>query len=625
MKHIVFDCEIFANRFLFCGRVLENRNLIVIWGHQPDAIEQLREVMNSPCTFVSFNGYRFDLPVISAFLSGMDQGALKKMSNDIIEKEIQPWQVYRKLRLKELEVDHIDLIDVAPGTFSSLKAYGSRMHTRWLKDIPFEHNAELTDEQCVDVEAYCVNDLDTTEELFNKLSLEIQLRVDMGAKYDSDFRSKSDSQMAEAVFVKKLNMTRAKSAVPYHVNYKIPHFVHFDSLELTNIAKKIEEHDFLVDQATGHVIFPAFLKEKIKLNSGEYQMGVGGLHSTHDKKVCHVSSDDYIVMDLDAASYYPMIAILCKLIPQNTGEKFIQVYKEMIDQRLEAKRLWKDAEKVNDEKTIKEQKSIADTLRIAVNGTFGKTASRWSPLYSPDLMIAITITGQLTLLSLIEKLEAVGVTTLSANTDGIALGGSRVAMERVLTVVGDFETMSGFEFEYTPYRVLAMKDVNNYIAVKRNRKVKAKGIYAQQSLSKNPNAQVCSEAVSEWLANGTPFMDTIQASSIEGFLSARSVTGGGAQGSVFLGRVVRWYNSTDKSLPPLTYVKNGNKVPKTDGARAYMVIDKSGELPDDLDYQWYYKEAISIATNVGAGEFLTEQERQLIAPPPKVKKTKVKS
>jgi hypothetical protein len=240
-------------------------------------------------------------------------------------------------------------------------------------------------------------------------------------------------------------------------------------------------------------------------------------------------------------------------------------------------------------------------------------------------MIAITITGQLTLLSLIEKLEAVGVTTLSANTDGIALGGSRVAMERVLTVVGDFETMSGFEFEYTPYRVLAMKDVNNYIAVKRNRKVKAKGIYAQQSLSKNPNAQVCSEAVSEWLANGTPFMDTIQASSIEGFLSARSVTGGGAQGSVFLGRVVRWYNSTDKSLPPLTYVKNGNKVPKTDGARAYMVIDKSGELPDDLDYQWYYKEAISIATNVGAGEFLTEEERQLIAPPPKVKKTKVKS
>jgi hypothetical protein len=445
----------------------------------------------------------------------------------------------------------------------------------------------------------------------------------MGERYGEDFRSKSDSQMAEAVFVKKLNMTRTKSIVPEFVTYKTPHFVKFDSAELTNIAKRIEEHEFLVDQATGHVIFPAFLKDKIKLGAGEYQMGVGGLHSTHDKKICHVSTDDYIVVDLDAASYYPMIAILCKLIPQNTGEKFIQIYKEMIDQRLEAKRLWKAAEKVNDEKTIKEQKSIADTLRISVNGTFGKTASRWSPLYSPDLMIAITITGQLTLLSLIEKLEAVGVTTLSANTDGIAIGGSRVAMERVLNVVSEFETMSGFEFEYTPYRVLAIKDVNNYIAVKKNRKVKSKGIYAEQSLSKNPNAQVCSEAVSNWLAFGTPLQDTIRKSSVEGFLSARSVTGGGKQGDIYLGRVVRWYNSTDASLPPLTYVKNGNKVPKTDGARAYMILEK--ELPKDLDYQWYYKEAINIAINVGAGEFLTEEERQLVAPPPKVKKTKVKS
>lgn len=623
MKHVVFDTEIFANRFLFCGRVLENRNLIVIWGHQPDAIERLREVMESGCTFVSFNGIRFDLPVISAFLSGMAQVDLKKMSNDIIELEVQPWQVYKKMRIKELEVDHIDLMEVAPGTFSSLKAYGSRMHMRWLKDLPFDHMSELTDIQCMEVEAYCINDLDTTEELFNRLKLEIQLRIDVGSKNGEDFRSKSDSQMAEAVFVKKLGMTRAKASVPYHVNYKVPHFVKFNSHELSELATRIEDHEYLINQATGHVIFPDFLKQKVKLNAGEYQMGVGGLHSTHDKKACYVSTKDYIVMDLDAASYYPNIAINCKLIPQNTGEKFIQVYKEMITQRLEAKRLWKEAEKVNDKQTIIEQKSIADSLRIAVNGTFGKTASKWSPLYSPDLMIAITLTGQLTLLSLIEKLETAGVTTLSANTDGIAIGGSRDAMERVLNVVYDFEQMSGFEFEYTPYRVLAMKDVNNYIAVKKNRKIKAKGIYAEQSLSKNPNAQVCSEAVANWLAFGTPFQDTIRASSIEGFLSARSVTGGGKQGDIYLGRVVRWYNSTDNTLPPLTYKTNGNKVPKTDGARACMVLPDS--LPEDLDFEWYRKEAIKIATNVGAGEFLTEEERQLIAPPPKVRKTKVKS
>ena len=66
-------------------------------------------------------------------------------------------------------------------------------------------------------------------------------------------------------------------------------------------------------------------------------------------------------------------------------------------------------------------KTTSETLKISLNGTFGKLASRYSVLYSPDLMLAVTLTGQLTLLMLIERLEKLGVETLSANTDGIAV------------------------------------------------------------------------------------------------------------------------------------------------------------------------------------------------------------
>ena len=603
MATIVFDTEIFDNIFLFCGRVVENRELIVIWNDQEGYQERLKEVMESGCTFVSFNGNKFDLPFITAAIAGMPQDKLKMLANAIIEQELMPWDVYRRLKLKEPEIDHIDLIEVAPGTFSSLKAYGARMHMPILQDMPFRHDEFIFYEQYMDVLDYCVNDIDTTEALYNNLKGAMDIRVTMGKEYGIDFRSKSDTQMAETAFVKRLELRRGQREIPEHITYSMPDFIKFDSPQLKELAERIQETVYLMNQKTGHVILPDFLaKEQVKLNNGTYQLGVGGIHSTHDTKVCHVASKDYIITDIDAASFYPSIIINCNLIPQNMGQRFIDEYRAIYHRRLEAKR--------------KGDKAVNETLKISLNGTFGKTASRWSPLYSPDLALAITLTGQLTLLSLIEKLETVGAVTLSANTDGIAIGFpyNEVSIE-VERVVKEFSELSKFEFEYTPYRVLAIKDVNNYIAITSGKKVKAKGLYAEQDLKKNPTAQICSKAVANWLLSGESFEKTLKTGEFKEFISARGVTGGGVQGKEYLGKVVRWYMSTDKSLPPLTYRTNGNQVPKTEGARACMRIN--GAFPDDLDWEWYRKEAIKIAVAVGAEEFLTDEERALVAPPPK--------
>lgn len=609
---IVFDTELLAGRFFFGGRVVENRNLIRIWGDEKNAGQKLQEVLDSGCLFVSFNGIKFDLPVIAAVIKGLPYVQIKKIADIIVNDNAQPWQVYRSYALREPEIDHIDLIEVAP-SFVGLKSYGARMHMPWLKDLPYPHDVEsLTDEQFAEVERYCINDLDTTEKLYKELNPQMKLREQMSLEYGVDMRSKSDTQMAEQAFIRRLNLRRHNSAVPYSINYKMPEFITFDALYLQELAQKIQTHEYIMNQSTGHVTLPDFLgKDKVKLGEGTYQLGVGGIHSTHDKKVCYVANEDYVIVDIDAASYYPSIILNCNLIPQNTGQKFLDEYRAIYSRRIEAKKAG--------------NKAIADGLKVPLNGSFGKMASRWSPLYSPDAALAITLTGQLTLLSLIEKLESLeGVRCLSANTDGIAMWTPKTVFGDVKNVVSEFEKQTGFEFEYTPYRVLAMKDVNNYFAVKTDKKIKTKGIYAEQSLSKNPNAQICSQAVGQWLAFGTPFEDTIHSSSIEGFISARSVTGGGVQGDTYLGKVVRWYMTTDTSLPPLTYAKNGNKVPKTEGARAAMIIDKSAPLPADLDYTWYIKEACRIASDIGAGEYLTQEQIALITPPLKIRKPRSK-
>ena len=600
MSTQVFDSETLPNYTLVAFKNVDTGERVRFRRHEPDAPARLAAFLTQPdSTFIGFNSLSFDAVVLAAFCAGRCEAEIKRIASDIIENRLQPWIAMRKYGLRELRYDHVDLIEVAP-SFVGLKAYGARMYMPVLQDMPLAHDEEITEEQRVEVDAYCDNDLDTTEALLRRLDAQLLIRVQMSRLYNVDLRSKSDSQMAEQAFIKTLGLSRKDNKVPDTITYTPPAFIRFEDPALQALLERTESHVFSMNKATGHVILPDFLgAEQVIFGSGSYQLGVGGIHSTHDKSVCHVAGGDAL-FDIDVTSYYPSIILNCGLVPEGLGQPFLDEYRNIYDKRIAAKRAG--------------DKAVMDTLRIALNGTFGKLASRWSVLYAPDLMLAVTLTGQFTLLMLIEALEDMGAIILSANTDGIAISCSRALFPLVEKVVADFTVLSGYNFEYTHYRALAMKDVNNYFAVKTDRSLKAKGIYAALSLSKNTSAQVCSDAVGQWLAQGTPLLETIKNAGFTGFLSARNVTGGGQQAGKYLGKVVRWYQSTDPSLEPLKYVKNGNKVPKTDGARACMVIDPDGQHPEDLDYHWYLCEALKIAKAVGCARFLTPEEIQLITP-----------
>ena len=587
MSTIVFDTEIYSNLFLFAGKVLESGKYFYIWGHEDDSRQMLKDLFASQNTFVSFNGIRFDMPVISFFMSGKTIAQTKQLANDIIEQNLMSWVVEKEHKFKIPVIDHIDLIEVAP-SFVSLKTYGARMNMPLIQDLPFHHASEIKADDFDLVAKYCENDLDTTEELYMRLQGQIQLRVEISKEYGFDARSKSDSQVAENMFLKRLGLKKGVQHVPNSVRYNAPKFINFKRNDLNELRDRMQSHVYEVRPTSGHVELPAFLREDlVKIGEGIYQMGVGGLHSTHDRKVCYVTDDEYCVMDFDVASYYPAIMLNCNLIPMNTGEKFLNEYRRLFERRLAGKKAGNMV--------------IADTLRIALNGTFGKTANKYSPLYSPDVMINITLTGQLTLLLLIETLENEGVKVISANTDGIMLYYKKSWGIDVSTIINEFSALTGFMFESTPYRAVALKDVNNYYAVKKDRKVKIKGIYAEPTLSKNPTAPIVSKAVAEWLAHGKPFEETFMSQDITDFISVRNVTGGGVQGETHLGRVVRWYQTIDQ-LPPITYASNGNKVAKTDGARACMRLPDS--IPADLDFNWYLAAAKKTVSDIGAARFL---------------------
>jgi hypothetical protein len=587
---LIWDYEIARNGWFVGFMNPTTREVAWIDDTDPDRWRKFRQLMQWGGTLCGFNSRSFDMVILAACMADRPCNQVKIIGDTVIKDRLWPWAAYRQFGLKEPMIDGIDLIEPAP-SFVSLKAYGARMNSKTIQDLPYDHRLPWTQGIREETRAYCVNDLSTTVELYDELAGEIKLRVEVGAKYGIDCRSLSDTQMAGAIFDERLNLRRSKHKIPKTVTYTPPAYLDkAKHPELRKLIMEMRNHEYVVNQGNGHVYLPGHIAEVRNFLGGIYQPGVGGLHSKHDRKVCYLSNSEVEYVEIDAASYYPSILIQAGMAPAGLGQKFIREYQAIYDQRMAAKR---SGDTVTNE-----------SLKISLNGSFGLTAAKHSTLYDPSVMLFITLTGQLTLLQLIEWVYACGADCVSANTDGIVVAiptGRRPEVEEAVT---RYEKLTGYVFEYTNYKTLAMKDVNNYYAVTQGGKIKRKGIYAPPSLRKNASASVCANAVQAWLVTGKSIGESVREGAVVDYLSARNVTGGGVQGDTFLGKVVRWYMTTEPDYPPLTYKKNGNKVPKTEGAKACMTIKSYEVHPPDLDYEWYHAEAVKIACSIGAERFL---------------------
>ena len=580
----VIDTEVYKDYFLLSVLIPRTGDLYefeMYKGH-PFPCAQAKLLLRS-LRLVSFNGINFDMLLIGQAIKGDDCQTLKDLANAIIVDGKKPWE----LDATPFACDHIDLIEVAPG-MASLKIYGGRMHSPKLQDLPIEPDASIRPEDREVLRRYCVNDLKTTLDLYNKLLPQIELRERMSEQYGIDLRSKSDAQIAETVISRGVadargeDVTRPRIAPGTTFMYQVPTFIKFKTQALHDILLLVKRSEFIVPES-GKVEMPTELaKASIRIGKSVYKMGIGGLHST-EKNASHYASDDVVLIDRDVASYYPAIILRLGLMPGQMGEHFLSVYSQIVQRRLEAKRL-KD--------TV-----TADALKITINGSFGKFGSKWSRLYSPPLLIQTTITGQLCLLMLIEALEEAGIPVVSANTDGVVMACSTHLLNALGAAVADWESKTGFDTEETRYAALHSRDVNNYVAIKTDGSVKLKGAYAKPGLMKNPTNEVCIDAVLAFLKDYTPIEETIRAcTDITKFVTVRQVNGGALdQQQRFLGKAVRWYYGKGV-VGPIRYKKNGYTVARSEGARAIM--DLPTIFPDDIDYDWYVAEAKSILGDI---------------------------
>lgn len=613
----IYDVESYENYFIVSFKCVHTGK-VVCFERSPDKDfdgELLRWMMFKFCT-IGFYSQAYDMPLVFAACQGFSPQVLKAITNALIVDELWPRDVAKqfKFRIPFDLINQIDLIEVAP-LDGSLKLYAARMQAQRLQDLPFHPNHVLTREEANIIKHYNVNDLDNTLLLYNELLPEIKLRERLGAEYNQDLRSRSDAQIAEAVIASELaKLTGSYPAKPRSnvtsVRYEAPAWVGYVSPDLRAAVDRLEAAVFPLD-GNGSPMWPEGLGDREKTKTGYtwtlkarigqsvYKLGMGGLHSS-EKNVAHIATDDVYLIDRDVASYYPRIILNEKLFPAHLGVAFLHVYEGIVNKRLAAKKSG--------------DKTTANALKITINGGFGKFGNQYSLLYSPKLLLQVTITGQLALLMLIEMIEHHGIPVVSGNTDGIVIKCPKTRYDDLLAVIAQWEQITGFETEETRYKAIYARDVNNYFAVKEKGEpdgktladrlgVKVKGSYAEVGsalnsvLSKNAEHLVCSDAVLHAITSNTPVAHTIEnCRDIRRFTTIRKVNGGAQKNNVFIGKVIRWYYAKD-CPGPIRYIESGNVVGKTEGARPLM--DLPPAFPTDVDFDWYNVKAEEILEEIG--------------------------
>jgi hypothetical protein len=538
---------------------------------------------------ITFNGSHFDIPILALALTGADCALLKKACDAIINGNMKSWIFEKAFGVRIPKLDHIDLIDVAPG-IASLKVYGGRLHAPKMQDLPIEPNELILPEERPIIVSYNHNDLDTTEALFNKMAPQISLRERMTEHYGVDLRSKSDAQIAEAVLASQVEkITGVKPERPeilpgtiYH--YRAPDWVAFRGEALRDMLADVQRADFRVID-NGSIVEPPELKgRKVKIGARRLPHGhrrpalqrdarcargrARRGHRRHRRGQLLPRADPRPGAGAapDGRRLHPGLSLDRAPARGRQGrgrqghrrraedcrERVLRQVRLEVVQALRAR----PADPDHGDGPAR----AADADRAAGGG--GHRGAERQHRRHRDALQA------------------------DALVDRMAAWWSRVGGQH------------GLETERNVYAALYSRDVNNYFALKPDGSAKLKGVFADAGLAKNPETAICVEAALAWLRAGAPIDKSIRACrDLSKFVAIRKVQGGAVKDGEYLGKAVRWYYAAGET-GTINYKVNGYKVPSTDGARPCM--EMPSEFPADVDYSWYERETLGILEDVGA-------------------------
>lgn len=435
---------------------------------------------------------------------------------------------------------------------TSLKTLEFNMRMENIEDLPFTPGTYLTDSQIDTLRQYLIHDLKATLMFYKHSKKLIDFRRELSAKYGRNFMNHNDTKIGKDYFIMELEKSGIQCFEP---GSRKPRQTHRPSIALNSVIfpyVRFEQPEFnrVLNWLRQQVITETkgvFTDLSADINGFSFDFGTGGIHGSIESQTIR-STENYVIIDLDVASFYPNLAISNELYPAHLGKQFCTIYKNVYDMR-------SSYPKGTPENAM---------LKLALNGVYGDSNNVYSPFYDPAYTMAITINGQLLLCMLAEELLKIpGLSMIQANTDGLTVYVPRVFTGQVEQVRHAWEKLTRLQLEEAIYDVMFIRDVNNYIAVyEGDKKVKRKGAYCHSvdlGWHQNHSMQVVAKAAEAALVHNKDIRDFITShEDIHDFMLVTKVPRNSKLlwGDKQVQNITRYYVSTDgapltKVMPPL--------------------------------------------------------------------------
>lgn len=456
---LFYDIEVFAYDNLIVVKDLNHNVVHKSWNNHMG----LREVLKSD-EVAGYNNYYYDDIVATCMLKGMTVQEIKRVNDLLVHNQ----KVAIKVDPVINSIDCFQQIDVSNPSLKRIEANMGMMIKE--SDVPFDIDRPLTEEERKDVEFYCEYDVDATIEVYKE-------------REHSYFESKKRIlDMLGNPKAKKWNTTTIsgnlllKKPMPKWATPRVPEWC-FNDPDLPEPVREMWKQFY--DPASLRKDWKPKVKSyTFEMFDNEITFGIGGGHSVNTKERYFEN-----VKLLDVTSMYPSIIILLKILGEATPK-----YKAIYDQRVAVKHT---------------DTGLSNALKLILNSVYGNLGNAFSILYNPQAARTVCIYGMISLFKLAKMLYDCGCTIVQINTDGVAFVDNGCEYEHVWH---EWEKTFGLGLEEDLFSKWWQKDVNNYIAVKPNGKIKVKGgdvrKYGKDYFFQNNSCRIISMAVVEKIVNG---------------------------------------------------------------------------------------------------------------------------
>ena len=518
----VYDIEVFPNifhctakntetgeyyKFEISSRKVQLQELV-------DFFWTIREQSsNTDKIFAGYNNIHYDNPIINYIISYhqvMKNKSYLQICDSIFNlsqiitnsEDTEKWKEWKYQR-------RFETLDILTMLYSQklrtgLKSMQVTMQYPNVLEFDGDFKEFLSEDRMDEMIEYNINDVDSTVELLNVSKRDIELRINIEDEYKVNVLNKDGVNAGMEILANKY---MEKTGLSWNDIKDLRSPADYISLEKV-ILPFIEYRDPVLKEVLAdmkrQIVSPGRkgYENKFVFRGLRYSVGVGGIHSKNDPEII-IPKEDEMLIDIDVASLYPSMIIEYSFFPKHLGIEFLEVYRQIKDERIEAKH---NGNKVKNE-----------TLKLALNGLSGNLQNEHSWCYSPFTVMQIRINGQLLLLMLAEKLTDLGCRMVQANTDGLFVLLKRKIYDEFKQVCKEWEQQTKLVLEEERFEAMYQYAIGDYMALKEGYKdnpndnlITKKGIFITDiKLGKGLSPKIIPEALIRYFADGIPVRDTI--------------------------------------------------------------------------------------------------------------------